>query len=80
MNTESKSGPADRSQPEVTLVMPENALRKRLSKILQAAGIRVSPRREQTENLREVLELHFEPPSPAAAPRVRILEVEVGAA
>ena len=35
---------------------------------------------EALENLREALELHFEPPSPAVAPRVRAIEVEVGAA
>jgi len=31
-------------------------------------------------NLREALELHFEPPSAAARPRVRNLEIEVHAA
>ena len=35
---------------------------------------------EALENLREALELHFEPTSPAVAPRVRAIEVEVGAA
>ena len=32
------------------------------------------------ENLREALTLHFEPPCPTAAPIIRPLEVEVGAA
>jgi len=31
-------------------------------------------------NLREALELHFEPPTAAARPRVRSLEIEVHAA
>lgn len=35
---------------------------------------------EALENLREALELHFEPPAPTVAPRVRDIEVEVGAA
>jgi hypothetical protein len=35
---------------------------------------------EALENLREALELHFEPPGPTAVPRVRTVEVEVGAA
>ncbi len=34
---------------------------------------------EALENLREALELHFEPPSASAAPKIRPLEVEVGA-
>jgi predicted RNase H-like HicB family nuclease len=34
---------------------------------------------EALENLREALELHFEPPR-ATPPKVRIVEVEVGAA
>jgi predicted RNase H-like HicB family nuclease len=32
------------------------------------------------ENLREALELYFDPPSPTVAPRVRTVKVEVGAA
>ena len=32
------------------------------------------------ENLREALELHFEPPTPTIAPRIRSLEAEVGVA
>ena len=35
---------------------------------------------EALENLREAIELHFEPLGPAAAPRVRTIEVEVSAA
>lgn len=32
------------------------------------------------ENLREAIELHFEPPGPTVAPQVRTIEVEVSAA
>jgi predicted RNase H-like HicB family nuclease len=32
------------------------------------------------ENLREALELYFEPPTPTIAPRIRSLEAEVGVA
>jgi hypothetical protein len=35
---------------------------------------------EALENLREAIALYFEPPGPTAAPQVRTLEVEVGAA
>ncbi|MEX2299325.1 MAG: type II toxin-antitoxin system HicB family antitoxin [Bryobacterales bacterium] len=35
---------------------------------------------EALENLREALELHFEPPHATRPPRVRTIEVEVGAA
>jgi hypothetical protein len=35
---------------------------------------------EALENLREALELHFEPPQATRPPRVRTVEVEVGAA
>lgn len=35
---------------------------------------------EALTNLREALELHFEPPTPTAAPRIRAVEVEIGAA
>ena len=35
---------------------------------------------EALDNLREALELHFEPPQATRAPRVRTIEVEVGAA
>ena len=35
---------------------------------------------EAIENLREALELYFEPPSPTITPRVWDIEVEVGAA
>ena len=35
---------------------------------------------EALENLREALELHFEPPQATRAPTVRTIEVEVGAA
>ncbi|HZC18110.1 MAG TPA: type II toxin-antitoxin system HicB family antitoxin [Rubrobacteraceae bacterium] len=35
---------------------------------------------EALEDLREAIELYFEPPGPTAAPRVRTIEVEVGAA
>lgn len=31
-------------------------------------------------NLREALELYFEPPTPTSLPRIRTLEVEIGAA
>ena len=35
---------------------------------------------EALENLREALELHFEPPQATRLPKVRLIEVEVGAA
>ena len=35
---------------------------------------------EALKNLREALELYFEPPGPSIAPQVRTIEVEVGAA
>jgi predicted RNase H-like HicB family nuclease len=35
---------------------------------------------EALENLREALELHFEPPTPTVAPHIHSLEVETGAA
>ncbi|MGH3146108.1 MAG: type II toxin-antitoxin system HicB family antitoxin, partial [Rubrobacter sp.] len=35
---------------------------------------------EALENLREAIELYFEPPGPGTAPHVRTIEVEVGAA
>ena len=35
---------------------------------------------EALANLREALELHFEPPQASRAPKVRMIEVEVGAA
>jgi len=35
---------------------------------------------EALENLKEALELHFEPPQATRPPTVRIVEVEVGAA
>jgi predicted RNase H-like HicB family nuclease len=35
---------------------------------------------EALENLREALELHFEPPQATVAPRVKTIKVEVGAA
>jgi len=35
---------------------------------------------EALENLKEALELHFEPPQATRLPRVRNIEVEVGAA
>jgi predicted RNase H-like HicB family nuclease len=35
---------------------------------------------EALENLREALELHFEPPQATRPPKVRSIEVEVGAA
>ena len=35
---------------------------------------------EALANLKEALELHFEPPQATRAPRVRTIEVEVGAA
>ena len=35
---------------------------------------------EALENLREAIELHFEPARPDAAPRAQSIEVEVGAA
>ncbi len=35
---------------------------------------------ETLQNLREAIALHFEPPGPTTAPRVRTLEVEVSAA
>jgi predicted RNase H-like HicB family nuclease len=34
---------------------------------------------EALENLREALELHFEPPHATRPPKVRTIEVEVGA-
>ena len=35
---------------------------------------------EALGNLREALELHFEPPTATRPPKVRMIEVEVGAA
>ncbi len=35
---------------------------------------------EALANLKEALELHFEPPHPTRVPEVRMVEVEVGAA
>jgi predicted RNase H-like HicB family nuclease len=35
---------------------------------------------EAVTNLREALELHFEPPQATRPPKVRMIEVEVGAA
>ena len=35
---------------------------------------------ESLANLREALELHFEPPQPTRPPKLHVLEVEVGAA
>ncbi len=35
---------------------------------------------EALENLREAIELYFEPPGPTATPQVRTIEVEVSAA
>ena len=35
---------------------------------------------EALENLKEALELHFEPPLATRPPKVRVIEVEVGAA
>ena len=35
---------------------------------------------EALANLREALELYFEPPQPTRPPEVRMIEVEVGAA
>jgi predicted RNase H-like HicB family nuclease len=35
---------------------------------------------EALANLKEALELHFEPPQATRLPRVRLIEVEVGAA
>lgn len=35
---------------------------------------------EALENLKEALELHFEPPQATRPPKVRMIEVEVGAA
>jgi predicted RNase H-like HicB family nuclease len=36
--------------------------------------------KEALENLREALELHFQPPCATHPPKVRMVEVEVGAA
>ncbi len=36
--------------------------------------------KEALENLREAIELYFEPPGPTATPQVRTIEVEVSAA
>ena len=35
---------------------------------------------EALSNLREALELHFEPPTPNIVPEIRIIEIEVRAA
>lgn len=35
---------------------------------------------EALENLKEALELHYEPPQATRPPKVRLIEVEVGAA
>ena len=34
---------------------------------------------EALSNLREALELHFEPPHPSEVPQVKVIEVEIGA-
>lgn len=44
------------------------------------AASRGESEEEALENLREAIELHFEPTSTAAAPHVRTIEVEIGAA
>lgn len=52
--------------------------------VSQCLGIDVASQGETEEealaNLREALELHFEPPQATQAPKVRMIEVEVGAA
>jgi hypothetical protein len=45
-----------------------------------ARGIGLFPNAEAPENLREALELHFEPPVASHTPMVRHIEVGVGAA
>ncbi|CAN5615052.1 MAG: type II toxin-antitoxin system HicB family antitoxin [Actinomycetota bacterium] len=35
---------------------------------------------EALANLKEAIELHFEPPVPTAEPKIKTIEVEVGAA
>ena len=51
--------------------------------VAQALGIDVASQgttvEESLENLREALELHFEPPTAVAYPQIRELEVEVTA-
>ena len=39
----------------------------------------MSLRTEALANLREALELHFEPPVPSAVPQLHLIEVEVAA-
>ena len=52
------------------------------AKIVFAAGLSrdASVLEEALENLREALELHFEPPLATRPPKVRQMKVEVGAA
>jgi predicted RNase H-like HicB family nuclease len=40
----------------------------------------VATEEEALDNLREALELHFEPPQATRPPKLRTIEVEVGAA
>jgi predicted RNase H-like HicB family nuclease len=52
--------------------------------VSQCLEVDVASRGETEEealaNLKEALELHFEPPQPTRPPKVRVIEVEVGAA
>jgi predicted RNase H-like HicB family nuclease len=52
--------------------------------VSQCLGVDVASQGETEEealaNLKEALELHFDPPQATRAPEIRMIEVEVGAA
>lgn len=52
--------------------------------VAQALEVDVASQGESEEeaiaNLREAIELHFEPPMPTAEPHIHSIEVEIGAA
>lgn len=52
--------------------------------VAQALEVDVASQGESEEeaiaNLREAIELHFEPPMPTSAPHIHSIEVEIGAA
>jgi predicted RNase H-like HicB family nuclease len=59
-------------------------VRERKWYVSQSLGVDVASQGETEEealaNLRDALELHFEPPNATRPPEVRVIEVEVGAA
>ena len=57
-----------------------NELRTASAKKAQTCASQGRTEEEALANLREALELHFEPPQATRPPKVRTIEVEVGAA